>query len=293
MGTVVCLSYQWKILRAICVVTRRLGRNLVHWLLCYINFSWRQLVALNATTLQGWQGQKKEPGVDLFGHWSSFHPSTYLTSGRNMLPAIPQELSDTILDFLHDDVTALCSAGLVCKSWLPASRFHLFSDIKLNTGINEHRRFLEVICAECSTIPPYILSLSIVGSVDTLLRLPLLSNLESLSLMRIDMAYLTRDSKKRLTTLLQNLTALYLVSIMVHSCFLLYLDSLSHLRYWNSLKPLIKRLILLRPPLVWSVLNFWMFGAVKAAIILRRQLPRLWGRSHGSSALRLHSLRTL
>ena len=144
------------------------------------------------------------------------------TSGRNMLPAIPQELSDTILDFLHDDVTALCSAGLVCKSWLPASRFHLFSDIQLNTRVadNAHQRGLEVICAERSTIPPYILSLSIVGFVDTL---PLLSNLKRLSLWRINMADLTSDAKKRLTTLLQNLTALYLYDFIVRNCFSLYL----------------------------------------------------------------------
>ena len=147
-----------------------------------------------------------------------------------MLPAIPQELSDMILDFLHDDVTALCSAGLVCKSWLPASRFHLFSDMLVPD------RGLEVICAEYSTIPPHIRYLSIAGDriqfvdqsryVDeTLLRLPLLSNLKSLSLTQINMADLTPDAKKRLTTLLQNLTTLYLNSFIVRNCFSLCLDS--------------------------------------------------------------------
>ena len=86
-------------------------------------------------------------------HPSSSSPNIWphaLASGRNMLPAIPQELSHMILDFLHDDVAALCSADLVCKSWFSASRFHLFSNIELRVVDYVPRR-LEVICAECST----------------------------------------------------------------------------------------------------------------------------------------------
>ena len=147
-----------------------------------------------------------------------------------MLPAIPQELSDTILDFLHDDMAALCSAGLVCRSWLPASRFHLFSEIELNRQINGHRVLLEAICAECSTIPPYIRYLEIYGDEsqfvdETLLRLPLLSNLKGLSFWMINMADLTPNAKKGLTTLLPNLTALYFISFDVCNCFSLHLDS--------------------------------------------------------------------
>jgi hypothetical protein len=108
------------------------------------------------------------------------------TSGRNMLPGIPQELSDIILDFLHNDVAALCSAGLVCRSWLPSSRFHLFSKSEI---VIKGPDILELICAEGSTIPPYILDLGILGVgvlFETLLRLPLLNimlrNLSSLNL---------------------------------------------------------------------------------------------------------------
>ena len=144
-----------------------------------------------------------------------------------MLPAIPQELSDMIIDFLFKDVTALCSAALVCKSWLPASRFHLFSDIELNPN-----RGLEVICAEYSTIPPHIRHLSIAGYLnqsqfvdETLLSLPLLSNLKSLALIQINMANLTPDAKERLITLLQNLTTLYFSAFNVRNCFSICLDS--------------------------------------------------------------------
>ncbi|KDR80715.1 hypothetical protein GALMADRAFT_135836 [Galerina marginata CBS 339.88] len=41
------------------------------------------------------------------------------------------ELYDYIIDFLHDDEPALRASALVCHSWLPASRFHLFCDLKL------------------------------------------------------------------------------------------------------------------------------------------------------------------
>ena len=161
---------------------------------------------------------------------SHLNPVQPHTSGRKMLPAIPQELSDTILDFLHDDVTALCSAGLVCRSWLPASRLHLFSDIELNPRISGHRGLLEAICAERSTIPPYIRYLDIEGHEsqfvdETLLRLPLLSNLKSLELSLIIMANLIPDAKKRLITLVPNLTALYFNSFDVCNCFSLYPDS--------------------------------------------------------------------
>ena len=128
-----------------------------------------------------------------------------------MLPAIPQELSDTILDFLHDDMAALCSAGLVCRSWLPASRFHLFSDIELNRQINGHRVLLEAVCAECSTIPPYIRYLEIYGDEsqfvdETLLRLPLLSNLKGLSFWMINIQYGRFDTEceKRLDHFVTN-----------------------------------------------------------------------------------------
>ena len=148
----------------------------------------------------------------------------------SMLPVIPQELFDTILDFLHNDVAALCSAGLVCKSWLPASRFHLFSTgIYWNLSALEHRG-LEVICVEGSNIPPYILRLEMEGDEsrslnETLLRLPLLSNVKLLLLSHIDMANLTTDAKMKLTTMLKNLTTLHLSNFTVRNYYFLYLDS--------------------------------------------------------------------
>ena len=40
-------------------------------------------------------------------------------------PDLPLEMSDHIIDFLWDDVAALKSCTLTCKTWYPASRYHL------------------------------------------------------------------------------------------------------------------------------------------------------------------------
>ncbi|KIK52120.1 hypothetical protein GYMLUDRAFT_100805 [Collybiopsis luxurians FD-317 M1] len=39
---------------------------------------------------------------------------------------LSQELIDYILDFLHTSVPSLTSSSLVCRSWLPTTRYHLF-----------------------------------------------------------------------------------------------------------------------------------------------------------------------
>jgi hypothetical protein len=46
--------------------------------------------------------------------------------------SIPSELTDNIIHQLWDDKPFLALCGLVCRSWVPASRSHLFSDISLN-----------------------------------------------------------------------------------------------------------------------------------------------------------------
>jgi hypothetical protein len=77
----------------------------------------------------------------------------------NMTPFIPQELSDVIIDYLHDDRPALGRCGLVCWSWLPSSCFHLFSTIKLfHYDMNAA---LTILCAHNSTIIPYVKNLSV------------------------------------------------------------------------------------------------------------------------------------
>ena len=39
---------------------------------------------------------------------------------------LPQEMIDMIIDFLYSEEDALAACSLVCRSWLPATRYHLF-----------------------------------------------------------------------------------------------------------------------------------------------------------------------
>jgi hypothetical protein len=44
---------------------------------------------------------------------------------------LPAELMDRIIDFLHSDKRTLSACSLVCKSWVPSSRYHLFRDLTI------------------------------------------------------------------------------------------------------------------------------------------------------------------
>ncbi|OCH84290.1 hypothetical protein OBBRIDRAFT_741816, partial [Obba rivulosa] len=44
---------------------------------------------------------------------------------------LPPELTDTIIDFLHDDDAALRACSLTCRAWLRSSRTHLFGSVSL------------------------------------------------------------------------------------------------------------------------------------------------------------------
>jgi len=47
-------------------------------------------------------------------------------------PALAPELTDHIIDFLHDDKEALSVCALIHPTWVPASRFHLFNTITVD-----------------------------------------------------------------------------------------------------------------------------------------------------------------
>lgn len=48
------------------------------------------------------------------------------------VPALAAELTDHIIDFLHDDKQALSACALTHPTWLSASRFHLFETITID-----------------------------------------------------------------------------------------------------------------------------------------------------------------
>jgi len=69
-------------------------------------------------------------------------------------PTLPNEIQDRILDFLYDSNSDLKTCALVCRAWVPASRYHLFSKVELNCtnwGMSDYVLFL----GECwnHTIP--------------------------------------------------------------------------------------------------------------------------------------------
>jgi hypothetical protein len=45
---------------------------------------------------------------------------------------LPPELTDAIINLLHADHETLALCALVCRSWVPASRRHLFSDVSIS-----------------------------------------------------------------------------------------------------------------------------------------------------------------
>jgi hypothetical protein len=108
---------------------------------------------------------------------------------KSMALITPQELVEMIIDYLHDDKRALGTCGLVCRFWLPSSRFHLFSNIFLNPWNMD--KALAVLCTPDSFIPPYVRCVGIVGGEDmkqifkSLQQLPPLSAVKSLSLCHI------------------------------------------------------------------------------------------------------------
>jgi len=50
------------------------------------------------------------------------------------MPTVPPELSDYIVDYLHDDPRSLAACCLTCRDWLPSARYHLFSSIVLHSA---------------------------------------------------------------------------------------------------------------------------------------------------------------
>ncbi|OCH84584.1 hypothetical protein OBBRIDRAFT_741339, partial [Obba rivulosa] len=48
------------------------------------------------------------------------------------IPTLPPELTDHIIDFLHDDRQALQACALVSRAWLPSAQLHLFYDIQID-----------------------------------------------------------------------------------------------------------------------------------------------------------------
>jgi hypothetical protein len=84
-------------------------------------------------------------------------------------PGIPPELSDRVIDFLHDDWSALKACSLACKAWLPASRFHLWNRVVLRYSADgtDYAEFLKASPAITSCIVDLTVEFPTDRSTDT------------------------------------------------------------------------------------------------------------------------------
>ena len=83
-----------------------------------------------------------------------------LWESRSMPPRLPAELTDRIIGHLHFDKLALTTCSLVCKDWLPASRYHFFQTNICLTRDNVHS-FVELLNSPASTFFGYALHVHI------------------------------------------------------------------------------------------------------------------------------------
>lgn len=71
----------------------------------------------------------------------------------------PLEIIDQIIDHLHADRNALGACGLVCRDWLPCSRFHLFESVHLHS--NNALTFITLTDSPDCTLIPYVRDLDL------------------------------------------------------------------------------------------------------------------------------------
>ncbi len=74
---------------------------------------------------------------------------------------LPQELIDSILDFLIDDSQSLKASSLVCRSFLRRTRVHLFRQLHFDNFRHFHK--FHNMCMESPHIPPRVETL-VLGS---------------------------------------------------------------------------------------------------------------------------------
>lgn len=82
----------------------------------------------NTHSAKEWDGRDTPQRRDRFATLSSAGVLDGPTSEfeNRILKRIPQEIIDQFIDHLHDDEGALRTCGLVCRAWVPSSRYHLF-----------------------------------------------------------------------------------------------------------------------------------------------------------------------
>ncbi|KAF8877360.1 hypothetical protein BD779DRAFT_1677352 [Infundibulicybe gibba] len=69
------------------------------------------------------------------------------------IPPFPSEIVDLVIDQLEQDKTTLEVCSLVCRSWLPRARHHLFSTFDIHT---KSASAIDLLTSPLCTIPPHV-----------------------------------------------------------------------------------------------------------------------------------------
>ncbi|KAK0432409.1 uncharacterized protein EV420DRAFT_688299 [Desarmillaria tabescens] len=76
-------------------------------------------------------------------------------------PRFPSELCDRIIDFLHHDHKALKSCSLVCRAWIPATRFHLFECFSYEVLWRSYRNKVTVLDSSVCTLFKHVRKITV------------------------------------------------------------------------------------------------------------------------------------
>ncbi|KAF8067826.1 hypothetical protein FPV67DRAFT_1415843 [Lyophyllum atratum] len=112
---------------------------------------------------------------------TTFHETTPLS--KELTLRIAAEVYDAIIDHLHSFKPILSSCSTVCKSWLPACRYHLFYGIDLSPEL------VKLLCSSAhamETVTPYLQNVALGRALSMAQRdsfdmvVPFLLNLDNL-----------------------------------------------------------------------------------------------------------------
>ncbi|CAL1715558.1 unnamed protein product [Somion occarium] len=81
---------------------------------------------------------------------------------RFLLP----ELIDRVIDHLHSDKDVLTASSLVCREWLPRSRFHLFRSMQLKLPLFRPEREVFLFTISLARVRPYVRELVLSSRAD-------------------------------------------------------------------------------------------------------------------------------
>lgn len=82
------------------------------------------------------------------------HPLPRVLSSQDHHFRLPPEVTDIIIDHLHADPPSLALCGLICKSWVAASRYHLFRAAVISS--DNATAFSELLDSQYASFAVYV-----------------------------------------------------------------------------------------------------------------------------------------